>query len=245
MNPQGWIGVYCASMSASHDPLAQLTTRMKPLAGGRISLRDEANKCNWEVVVAPFELDPIPVTQALFAAVDPTHQHASKGPHRPVVDISWHAAIRFCNHLSIQFHLQPCYVHGDDPEGLDVVWSRRANGFRLPTEAEWELACRAGSTTPRYGELDEIAWYCGNSGEQLHDVAQLRANDWGFYDMIGNVWEWCWDIYDPRRYGAYRVFRGGGWLDEPRSCRASCRRKSHPTFRIDDLGFRLARTPDP
>ena len=93
-----------------------------------------------------------------------------------------------------------------------------------------------------YGDLDEIAWYRENSEGAVHDVATKAPNAWGFHDIIGNVWEWCWDVYDPRVYGPYRVFRGGGWHDLPRGCRASCRRKSHPTLRIDDLGFRIARS---
>lgn len=114
--------------------------------------------------------------------------------------------------------------------------------YRLPTEAEWEHACRAGSAAVRYGELDDIAWHRGNAGGSIHDVATRTPNAWGLHDTIGNVWEWCWDVFDPKVYGPYRVFRGGGWNDPPRGCRASCRRKSHPTFRIDDLGFRLARS---
>ena len=69
-----------------------------------------------------------------------------------------------------------------------------------------------------------------------------RPNPWGLYDMLGNVWEWCWDVYDAEVYGSYRVLRGGGWFDEHWSCRASVRRRSHPTFRVDDVGFRLARS---
>jgi len=72
-------------------------------------------------------------------------------------------------------------------------------------------------------------------------VGTKRPNAWGLYDMLGNVWEWCWDFLDEEVYRSYRVFRGGGWADERWSCRASCRRGSHPTFRIDDVGFRLAR----
>ena len=119
------------------------------------------------------------------------------------------------------------------------------DGYRLPTEAEWEHACRAGSSGPRYGDLDEIAWYEGNSDGRIHDVGEKRPNAWGLYDMLGNAWDWCWDVYDAQVYGSYRVLRGGGWADAHWSCRASVRRRSHPTFRIDDVGFRVARSTSP
>lgn len=161
----------------------------------------------------------------------------------PVEGVSWLDAVRFCNALSESEDVPPAYHFRDDGgDGVDVHWDRTAAGYRLPTEAEWEYACRAGTTGARYGPLDEIAWHRGNSGERMHDVCGKRPNALGLYDMLGNVWEWCWDIYDADAYGTYRVLRGGGWSDEHWSCRASVRRRSHPSFVIDDVGFRVARS---
>ncbi|MEV7776432.1 SUMF1/EgtB/PvdO family nonheme iron enzyme [Kitasatospora sp. NPDC086791] len=215
---------------------------------GEIVLRDEGTMTDWKNEVGAFELAAHPVTRELYAAVLGGAPNSSEAPgssagRRPVTEVSWKDAVRFCNLYSAALGLRPCYVPDEGPDAFDVVWDRTADGFRLPSEAEWEYACRAGGSAVRYGELDDIAWYRGNSGERVHEVGGRAANAWGFHDMIGNVWEWCWDHYDPRVYGPYRVFRGGGAYDPPRACRASCRRKSHPTFRIDDLGFRLARTP--
>lgn len=163
----------------------------------------------------------------------------SAGGTKPAVNVSWFDAIEFCNVLSAKSGLHPCYKR--DADGA-VTCDWDANGYRLPSEAEWEFACRAGSNAPTYGALDEIAWYRGNSGARLHPVGLKQPNDWGLYDTLGNVWEWCWDVFDEEVYGPYRVFRGGGWSDPAHSCRASVRRKSHPTFRIDDFGFRVARS---
>jgi formylglycine-generating enzyme required for sulfatase activity len=117
-----------------------------------------------------------------------------------------------------------------------------ADGYRLPTEAEWEHACRAGTRGARYGELADIAWYRDNALGAVHAVGGKAPNAWGLHDMLGNVWEWCWDLLDREVYGSYRVLRGGGWSDPHWSCRASVRRGSHPTFEIDDVGFRVARS---
>ena len=211
-------------------------------AGG-ITLHDRGSQKNWRVEVLAFCLAPHPVTRSLYASV--RGQVLAGRPRTPVTDVSWLDAVRFCNRLSESAGLVPCYSVGDDPDGLDVVWDRSADGYRLPSEAEWEHACRSVSTGVGPEDLDVIAWHRGNSEGGPQEVGLLEANTWGLYDTLGNVWEWCWDLYDPRVYGPYRVFRGGGWNDLPHACRASVRRKSHPALRVDDLGFRLARTPRP
>jgi formylglycine-generating enzyme required for sulfatase activity len=224
------------------SPEPTIVECMIGIPAGEIVLRDEGTKTNWTVEVGAFRLASYPVTREQYRAVRGEAPASSAGPRTPVTEVSWHDAVRFCNLLSQAAGLRPCYSIGDDPDGQDVACDWRADGCRLPSEAEWEYACRAGTSGVRYGKLDEIAWYRGNSGGRVHDVATKAPNEWGLHDMIGNVWEWCWDVFDPHVYGPYRVFRGGGWADHPRGCRASCRRKSHPTLRIDDLGFRLARS---
>jgi len=210
------------------------------IPAGAVTLRDDRIKSSWTVDVSAFQLAAVPVTQSLYFSLmqKKTHVGANVLPQTPVVNVSWNDAIRFCNLLSRHSGLQECYSVSDD--GEQVVWSRTASGYRLPTEAEWQYACKAGSDGYRYGELDQIAWYEDNSGGVVQEVGYKQPNAWGLYDMLGNVWEWCWDVYDPDVYGSYRVFRGGSWAEEARGCGATCRRRSHPTFRIDDLGFRIA-----
>ncbi|TDC68673.1 formylglycine-generating enzyme family protein [Actinomadura sp. GC306] len=215
---------------------------MIDIPAGEIVLRDEGSKRSWTARVGAFRLAGHPVTREFYEAVAGGLPPSPAGPRTPVTEVSWVDAVQFCNLLSKAQGLAPCYSLSDDPDAQDVECDWEADGYRLPSEAEWEYACRAGTSGVRYGDLDEIAWYRDNSGGEVHDVATRTPNAWGLHDMIGNVWEWCWDRYDPDVYGPYRVFRGGGWQDPPRGCRASCRRKSHPTLRIDDLGFRLART---
>lgn len=231
------------------DPVVAIGLRLVPVPAGVVLLHDEGSRRSWPVRVDAFLLDPTPVTGALWRAVTGAMpvpgSGATSGSTVPVTDVSWADAIGFCNQLSLRLGLRPCYVFGADPELRDVTWDRAADGFRLPSEAEWEFACRAGSSAPRYGPLDDIAWHAGNAGGGPCPVGTRQPNAWGLHDMIGNAWEWCWDLYDPQVYGPYRVFRGGGWADPPWACRASCRRKSHPTYKNDDLGLRLARSPSP
>lgn len=213
---------------------------MTAIPPGRITLSDRRTQRTWPVELAPYELATFPTTQALYAEVTGRRPSTADGDRLPVEGVSWWDAVRFCNALSQRDGLAPAYRLHADGEGVE--WDASAEGYRLPTEAEWEHACRAGTTGPHYGPLDEIAWYRDNSHERVHDVGGKRPNPWGLHDMLGNVWNWCWDVYDAEVYGTYRVLRGGGWFDEHWSCRASARRRSHPSFRVDDVGFRVARS---
>ncbi|WP_344630112.1 formylglycine-generating enzyme family protein [Streptomyces glaucosporus] len=210
---------------------------------GRVTLSDRRTRSSWPVEVAPFRMSAFPVTQSWYAQVTGRWPSSAQGGRLPVEGVSWWDAVEFCNALSRREGLTPAYRLRPGAETAE--WDASADGYRLPTEAEWEHACRAGTAGPRYGPLDEIAWYRGNSDGRIHPVGGRRPNAWGLYDMLGNVWDWCWDVYDAEVYGAYRVLRGGGWADEHWSCRASVRRRSHPTFRIDDVGFRVARSAPP
>ena len=131
--------------------------------------------------------------------------------------------------------------------------------YRLPTEAEWEYACRAGTTTEySFGDdvsvLGDFAWFDDNSGSQTHPVGQKRPNGWGLYDMHGNVWEWCSDwhgdyaagaVRDPAgpASGSIRVLRGGCWYDSAGFCRSAFRIRFYPSYRFSNYGFRLALSP--
>jgi sulfatase modifying factor 1 len=212
-----------------------------PISAGQVMLSDRRSQRRWSVELRPYRLAAVPVTQLQYASVTGQRPSGVAGERLPVEGVSWWDAVRFCNAWSEREGLTPAYRLGTE----DVEWDASAEGYRLPTEAEWEYACRAGTTGPRYGALDEIAWYRGNSGERVHEVGGKLPNAWGLYDMLGNVWNWCWDVYDAEVYGTYRVLRGGGWFDEHWSCRASVRRRSHPTFRVDDVGFRVARSATP
>jgi formylglycine-generating enzyme required for sulfatase activity len=209
-------------------------------------------------ITRPFYLGIHEVTQGQYRAVTgeaPSHFKGSED--LPVETVSWLDAINYCNALSRKEGLPPFYrVQGETVEVPD--WN--GPGYRLPTETEWEYACRAGGTT-RYSfgddpaRLGAFAWYDGNSGGQTHPVGQKRRNAWGLYDMHGNVWEWCWDEYEADYYSkkppaadplgpsqaATRVYRGGGWGINPQFCRSALRFGFAPGSRYGNLGFRVAR----
>ena len=176
------------------------------------------------------------VTQGEWEAVmgtNPSH-FSDCAPQCPVEEVSWDDTQEFIRKLN-------GWVSG------------RAYMYRLPTEAEWEYAARAGTTGIRHGKLDEIAWHRDNSGNGTQPVGQKRPNAWGLHDMLGNVWEWVGDWYgeypsgpvtDPGgpESGSGRVLRGGGWNRLARYVRSASRSSSSPGYRSYGLGFRLVRT---
>jgi len=221
--------------------MKSITNTLVLIPSGHIELRDDRLKKKWRVDIARFQLSKYLVTQVQYVELMKTNPSTFKGNENPVETITWLDAIHFCNALSVKENLTPYY--SIETSTNDIKQIVNSKGYRLPTEAEWEYASKAGSTETRYGELDTIAWYKGNSNAQTHAVGLKQPNQWGLFDTLGNVWEWCSDIYDEEIYGEYRVFRGGGWFDEDRGCLATNRRRSHPTsFKIDDLGFRIAKS---
>lgn len=213
---------------------------MLVISGGEITMRDDRLKEIWTVNIEPFLLSKYLVTQELYQEVTKNNPSEFRELRNPVECVSWKDSIVFCNLLSLSVGLNQCYKI--DLETEEIKFDSKANGFRLPTEAEWEFACKAGTNEIRYGEIDMISWYKKNSEGKTQAIGTKEPNAFGLYDMLGNVWEWCSDIYDETVYGTYRIFRGGGWNDDERGCLATNRRRSHPiSFKIDDLGFRIAR----
>ncbi|KZK80445.1 Serine/threonine-protein kinase pkn1 [Pseudovibrio sp. Ad13] len=216
-----------------------LIPEMVTIPAGVLLQKDDRKRERWTAQVQSFDTSKYLVTQALYASVLDERPSQFTGDDLPVDSVSWFDAVRFCNGLSERYGLKPYYLeHGD---GL-VDRCAISDGYRLLTDAEWEYACRAGSQGPRYGALEDIGWFAENSAGTPQAVGCKEPNEFGLYDMLGNVWEWCWDLYDPAVYGEYRVFKGGGWADDERGCLVTNRRRSHPTFRVEDLGFRVARS---
>ncbi|MFC1607140.1 SUMF1/EgtB/PvdO family nonheme iron enzyme [Candidatus Latescibacterota bacterium] len=219
-----------------------------------------------DVTLSSFEMSIYEVTQGQYQSVIGTNpSYFKSGDDYPVETVSWYDAVKYCNKLSDAAGLERCY--NESTWACDL--SR--NGFRLPTEAEWEYACRAGTETKFYTgnnlssdgrtstDLDTAVWYNGNSGSKTHAVGDKEPNAWGLFDMHGNVWEWCNDWYGESYYssspssdptgpstGSGRVARGGGWGDDALYCRSAIRYRINPT-RTHDLigviGFRVVRRP--
>ena len=228
---------------------------------------DDAEGPQHQVTVSSFYMGKYEVTQKEYQEVmgttirqqrdmvDKNWAIYGEGDNYPMYYVNWVDAAEYCNSRSRKEKLTPAYTITGSGNNRKVTWNRNANGYRLPTEAEWEYACRAGTTTA-YNTgariTDNTGWYEANSGKTTHPVGQKPANAWGLYDMHGNVSEWCWDWYgdysdeaqtDPigASSGSTQVLRGGSWDWPALSARSASRGGFYPNIRENMLGFRVVR----
>jgi len=203
------------------------------------------------VLTKSFYISKYEITQKQWNALFDFNESPFIGENLPVSNVTWFQAILFCNKLSRLMGYDTCYIIIDTNL---VVWDTLANGFRLPTEAEWEYACRAGSRDGFAGNGNplDMGWFDVNSGMKPHPVGEKLPNDWGIYDMHGNVWEWCWDWFDPFYYdksptinprgpstGKVHVVRGGCW--QRGTTFGRCSSRQFPEDQYLNFGFRIVR----
>ena len=217
------------------------------------------------VKLAPFLIDKTEVTHAMFTAAQlPDPSRWKDDANKPVESLRWRDAKLYCNERSLMEGLNPCY----DERAPGLPCDFNADGYRLPTEAEWEFAARAGADGDfDFGDPSKLGQYAvfeGNSQKRTLPVGSKKANRWGIHDLYGNVSEWCQDAYDPGYYAASpaenptgpvagatdvkRVIRGGSWKASVNMCRARFRQgqltgDSDACFAADDCGFRCVRRP--
>jgi formylglycine-generating enzyme required for sulfatase activity len=226
-------------------------------------IKEDSNPKRLVSIDRSFLLGETEVTQEIFKKVmgfNPSKFQGKKYPNskkRPVEMVTWYDALMFCNKLSeickkkLYYNIVGIkYGEGKDAKNIIdaiVTINPQANGFRLPLEKEWEYAAKARTNNQFAGtndpnELGEVAWFDGNSKfyieQETHPVKGKRPNEWGFYDMSGNVSKWCWDKWD--KYSDYRVHRGGSYGHHAEYLRSACRTYDPPNFRFHYLGFRVS-----
>ncbi len=298
-----WVQDCCVRVSAYDRDSVPAPQGMVHVPGGAFQMGDGLEDGSLDerpvrnVQVAGFFIDETEVTWALWEEVKWWGNHNGysisggewKGEDHPIENVSWHEAVKWCNARSEREGLSPCYYRDEDHRSVYrdgqceltnafVDWD--ADGYRLPTEAEWEKAARGGRTGRRFPWGDtishETANYYASPGTYDYDVsptagyhpaygtmprpftapaASFDPNDYGVFDMAGNVAEWCWDRYDGMYYGtpgtldnpkgpdegSQRVFRGGGWVDVAAACRVAERRGDEPYHEREACGFRTVR----
>jgi len=266
----GFISLACAAWlwpSAAFCAPAEVQTpsgvAMIPIPAGSFMMGDEKGgtdqKPAHKVSVSSFYMDKYKVTQEEYEAVMGENPSLRKGGKNPVENLRWSDAVRYCNARSQRDGLRPCY----NLETWECDFG--ADGYRLPTEAEWEYACRGGTQTRFFfgddgGKLPSFAWFKDNAAGRTHAVGQKLPNPWGLCDICGNVFEWCNDFYqadyyqksvgkDPQgpRSGDKRVVRGGCWNSTADQCRSAARNSARPGYMdtciagYDVYGFRVVR----
>jgi sulfatase modifying factor 1 len=267
----GGTGTGSAQVSAVEASPVLVKTKsgvpMVYLPGGQFVMGSDQGEADeapaHQVKLTGFLMDQSEVTHEMFAKVQlPDPSHWRDNPAQPVERVRWRDAKQYCNERSLLEGLKPCY--NEKTADWDCDYS--ANGYRLPTEAEWEYACRAGTDQPYdFGPPDKLrqyAWFGENADQKTHPVSQKKPNRWGLYDLYGNVAEWCEDVYDPNYYkqsppqdptgppnpgkDVKRVIRGGSWKSSAEQCRATVRQgektgDSDACFSTDYCGFRCVR----
>ncbi|HPE21019.1 MAG TPA: SUMF1/EgtB/PvdO family nonheme iron enzyme, partial [Candidatus Mcinerneyibacteriales bacterium] len=232
---------------------------MVKITGGTFRMGSNENsdeKPIHSVTVDSFWMGKFEVTQKEWQSVMGTNPSNFKGEDLPVENVSWYDTVKFCNKLSEQDGYDPVYTIN----GTQVTCDFTKNGYRLPTEAEWEYVARGGNQSRGYtyagsNSAGTVAWYWDNSGKKTHPVGTKQPNELGLYDMSGNVWEWCWDRYDGNYYaqspsknpkgkseGSYRVLRGGSWRFEEEYLQTTKRNYGDSSNTNNHRGFRLVRT---
>jgi formylglycine-generating enzyme required for sulfatase activity/flavodoxin len=224
----------------------------------------EKDEAQHRVTLSSYYMGRYPVTQREYQQIMGNNPSEFKRDNAPVENVTWYDTVRYCNALSTKEGFTPAYTVND----RNIAWNRAANGYRLPTEAEWEYAARAGTTTPFYtgGNITtrQANWYgtypysdgtAGEARQRTVVVDSFAANPWGLYDISGNVWEWCWDWYseydtsaqtDPTgpASGVYKIHRGGGWNDFGRHLRLAYRAAFTPVNHMYNIGFRVVRNAE-
>jgi formylglycine-generating enzyme len=245
--------------------------RLVYIPGGTFIMQE--GKAKQKVILSSFYMAEFPVTQDLYEVVKGENLSAFKGPRRPIETISWYYSVRFCNLLSKKIGLKEYYFvvkNTQDPnnknKGDSLKWlireNKGANGFRLPTEAQWEYGAKGGNkvdilkplTYAGSSDLENVGWYSENSHRETKPAGLKFPNELGLFDMNGNVLEWCWDwhgayqsgnLTDRRgpKQGSRRVIRGGSWSDDAEWCTPVRRRIMNPRDRNELIGFRVVFVP--